>query len=177
MGRGEWRTAAPNSNEVLAKPRSRKAGCEKFGFFAFDKSNKRRCGDPHRKISAGSRRTSKRKTKCPKRRPGGGRDEPGSFTRVAGDRISNGPSAAKYRGTSSSVMGAGCCCCCCLIDRQFTELLFLEGPFFVAGRRRREILRLLPRRGGGGGRQDDSPGDASELVDFCVDRRGFPPPP
>lgn len=26
------------------------------------------------------------------------------------------------------VMGAGCCC---FIDRQFTELLFLEGPSFV----------------------------------------------
>lgn len=64
------------------------------------------------------------------------------------------------RGTSSRVMGAGCCC---FIDRQFTELLFLEGPSFVAERRRREILGL-PRSG-------QSVGDASESLSL------YPPLP
>jgi len=46
----------------------------------------------------------------------------------------------KTSGHILRVMGAGCCC---FIDRQFTELLFLEGPSFVAERRRCEILGLL----------------------------------
>lgn len=35
---------------------------------------------------------------------------------------------------------------CCFIDPQFTELLFLEGPSFVAERQLHEILELLYER-------------------------------